>query len=60
MLRVMAVGVTRARVDVVCVAQHIMSMKSQHNADEENSCTYDDKSIVQTAIVKKSNRIETS
>lgn len=54
MLRVMAVGVTRARVDVVCVVQHIMSIKNQHNIDEQDNCAYDDdddKSIAQAVNV---------
>lgn len=48
MLRVIGVGVGRARVDVVCVAQHTMSINTQQKKDELNNCTYDDKSIVQT------------
>ena len=47
MLRVIAVGVTRARVGVVYLVQQIMSMKSQHNTDEHDNCAYNDKSIVQ-------------
>uniref|UniRef100_A0A1A9X2I8 Uncharacterized protein n=1 Tax=Glossina brevipalpis TaxID=37001 RepID=A0A1A9X2I8_9MUSC len=36
MLRVIAVGVTRARVDVVCVIKYIMKTKKVHTIVEDN------------------------
>lgn len=46
MLRVIAVGDTRARVDVVCAAQQIMSKKIQQNTEEQKVCDRVDKSMV--------------
>lgn len=64
MLRVMAVGVTRARVDVVCDVQHISRIKNQHNILEskddkdEDVGDADDDENVATVVVNPDDKDE--